>query len=420
MFDDGNWTVYNTSNSGLPSNSVFSIAIDENSNKWIGTYLGGMAKYDGSNWTVYDTSNSDLPDNHVSCIAIDDNDKKWIGTSGGMVTFDDNNWTIYDESNSGFLDNGVSCIAIDTNGIIWAGQGEYWESFDGALNFVGVGLVKWDGYNLTVYDTSNSTLPDNNVHCITIDNSNNKWIGMWDGGLAKFDDNNWTIYDESNSGLLSNCVTSIAIDNSDNKWIGTWDGGLAKFDDNNWTIYDESNSGLPSEYINSIVIDDSDNKWIGTTGIARFDDNGWMVYNTFNSGLSGNWVLCIAIDNNYNKWIGTKWGGGMAVYNGGGIVSIDEKKTTREPIHKDYRLSQNYPNPFNPSTTIEFSLPKSEFVELKIFNILGKEVSTLVSKKLNQGGHIYQFDGKDLASGIYYYQLVAGEYREVMKMIILK
>lgn len=83
-------------------------------------------------------------------------------------------------------------------------------------------------------------------------------------------------------------------------------------------------------------------------------------------------------------------------------------------------LMQNYPNPFNPSTTLEFTLPKSEYVDLKIYNVLGKEVSTLVSNKLNQGNHLYNFDGSNLASGIYYYQLVAGEYREVKKMILIR
>ena len=85
-----------------------------------------------------------------------------------------------------------------------------------------------------------------------------------------------------------------------------------------------------------------------------------------------------------------------------------------------FRLNQNYPNPFNPSTTIEFQIPKSQFVRLKVFNILGKEVSTLISKKLNQGNYTFQFDGKNLASGVYYYQLVAGDYREVRKMILLR
>jgi hypothetical protein len=87
---------------------------------------------------------------------------------------------------------------------------------------------------------------------------------------------------------------------------------------------------------------------------------------------------------------------------------------------KMFSLNQNYPNPFNPSTTIEFILPKSEFVKLKVYNILGKELFTLVSKKLNQGNHTYTFNGSNLASGVYYYQLVAGDYREVKKMIILR
>jgi len=92
------------------------------------------------------------------------------------------------------------------------------------------------------------------------------------------------------------------------------------------------------------------------------------------------------------------------------------------PIHRPTELSlnQNYPNPFNPSTIIEFTLPKSEFVELKVFNILGKEVSTLVSQKLNQGNHTYTFDGKNLASGVYYYRIEAGNFIETRKMIYLK
>jgi hypothetical protein len=85
-----------------------------------------------------------------------------------------------------------------------------------------------------------------------------------------------------------------------------------------------------------------------------------------------------------------------------------------------YELIQNYPNPFNPSTTIEFTLPKSEFVELKIYNILGKEVSTLVSNKLNQVNHTFQFDGMNLASGIYFYLIETGEFQDVKKMILIK
>ena len=107
---------------------------------------------------------------------------------------------------------------------------------------------------------------------------------------------------------------------------------------------------------------------------------------------------------------------GIALYYDPDAVSVDE--ITKIPVK--FELGQNYPNPFNPSTTIQFQIPKSQFVTLKVFNILGKEVSTLVSKKLNPGNHTYTFNSKNLASGIYYYQLVAGEYREVKKMILLR
>jgi len=76
----GNTTCYDRANSGLPHDVVNSIAIDNNGMKWIGTYGGGLAKFDGNDWTVYDTSNSGLPGDRVKTIAIDENNTKWIGT----------------------------------------------------------------------------------------------------------------------------------------------------------------------------------------------------------------------------------------------------------------------------------------------------------------------------------------------------
>lgn len=86
----------------------------------------------------------------------------------------------------------------------------------------------------------------------------------------------------------------------------------------------------------------------------------------------------------------------------------------------NYKLEQCYPNPFNPSTTIELTLPKSEFVTLKVYSILGEEITTLVAKNLQAGNHTYQFDGSDLASGVYLYRIEAVEFTQVMKMILIK
>jgi len=83
-------------------------------------------------------------------------------------------------------------------------------------------------------------------------------------------------------------------------------------------------------------------------------------------------------------------------------------------------LDQNYPNPFNPNTTIEFSLPKAELTTLTIYNTLGQHVTTLVSDKLNAGSYKYHWDAGGLASGVYYYRLVADDYVSTKKLIVIK
>jgi hypothetical protein len=89
-------------------------------------------------------------------------------------------------------------------------------------------------------------------------------------------------------------------------------------------------------------------------------------------------------------------------------------------LPQDFVLFQNYPNPFNPSTTIEFTLPHSSMVTLKIFNILGEEVSTLVSEELSTGKYEYKWDAADMVSGVYLYKITAGDFEQTKKLILLK
>jgi len=86
----------------------------------------------------------------------------------------------------------------------------------------------------------------------------------------------------------------------------------------------------------------------------------------------------------------------------------------------EFTLSQNYPNPFNPATTISFALPVQSFVSLKIFDLLGREVATLVSEKLSAGTYTRQWNAANVASGFYFYRLRAGNSIETKKMIFLK
>jgi hypothetical protein len=85
-----------------------------------------------------------------------------------------------------------------------------------------------------------------------------------------------------------------------------------------------------------------------------------------------------------------------------------------------YWLLQNYPNPFNPSTTVEFALPHSGFVTLKIFNILGEEVAPLVDEAKDPGTYRTSWDASGMASGVYLYRLQAGHFVETKKLLLLK
>ncbi|HEX3073136.1 MAG TPA: T9SS type A sorting domain-containing protein, partial [Ignavibacteriales bacterium] len=82
--------------------------------------------------------------------------------------------------------------------------------------------------------------------------------------------------------------------------------------------------------------------------------------------------------------------------------------------------NQNYPNPFNPSTIISYEIPAEKFVTLKVYDALGKEVKTLVSGTQNAGKHKISLDASGLSSGVYFYQLKAGDYSCVKKFVKLK
>jgi len=98
-----------------------------------------------------------------------------------------------------------------------------------------------------------------------------------------------------------------------------------------------------------------------------------------------------------------------------------------ETIPSQFHLSQNYPNPFNPSTTIRFSIPEESFVTLKIYDVLGNEIITLINEQKPPGIYEFEFDAEGLPSGIYFYNLQAipfgrqaGEFIETNKMVLLQ
>ena len=99
------------------------------------------------------------------------------------------------------------------------------------------------------------------------------------------------------------------------------------------------------------------------------------------------------------------------------LLPVDENETTPTM----YFLEQNYPNPFNPSTSIQYFIPELSYVTLKVYDVLGNEIVTLVEEEKPAGSYEVEFSGKSgSASGIYFYQLKAGNYVKTKKMMLLK
>ncbi len=155
-----------------------------------------------------------------------------------------------------------------------------------------------------------------------------------------------------------------------------------------------------------------------------------------NSGQGSYGFLITAIDNGssgdlikFTIW--DKLEGDKVIYDNqtmnevsGGYVSIQDlpfaKGSDDAALPNHYELYQNYPNPFNPATTIEYQIPEESFVKLKVYDIIGNEVATLVNEKKEPGDYTVSFNAKNIVSGVYIYTLKAGNFSETRKMILIK
>ncbi len=173
---------------------------------------------------------------------------------------------------------------------------------------------------------------------------------------------------------------------------------------------------------------------ISTAGISNHffinENTGWCcggsgkIIRTNNGGA--NWSSQISNSANafssihfvdaYTGWIAGS-GGIILKTVSGGLTSVNQSSSS---IINSLNLNQNYPNPFNPRTIINYELGITNFVKIKVFDALGKEVATIVNEKQNPGSYSVEFNGDGLPSGIYFYKLEAGEFAETKRMVLLK
>lgn len=281
-FDGINWKVFNSNNSGLPGgHRISSIAIDSLDNIWIGTSFAlnapgvGLLKYDNVNWTLYNVSNSGLQNNTVTCLAVDKSGSIWVGTWGGGVTkFDGIHWTTLAPGKN------IHSIAVDDQNNIWFSTSQE--------------IVKYDHREMIKYGYSQTIIPYYNgnggITSIGFDTQGNKWFGISEdfdsgaaGGVTKFNDKNWTNYTPTNSDLPYG-VHSIALDKLGNLWFVTsyWGkSAIVKYDGTNWQVYSEIYFGIPEPSFEKLLIDEEGNKWtiLRNKGVMKFNENGFTTSN---------------------------------------------------------------------------------------------------------------------------------------------
>ena len=170
----------------------------------------------------------------------------------------------------------------------------------------------------------------------------------------------------------------------------------------------------------SVHLNQSGKAWaVGRNGTIAYSTGWGYTWTTQESGVASELREVIFINDN-EGWIvggGTGFPGVILHTTTGGAVTDvnDEINTVRE-----FELHQNYPNPFNPTTKIKYQIPELSFVTLKVFDVLGNEVATLVNHEKGAGDYEIYFRAEDLGSGVYLYELKANSFVKTKKMLIIK
>jgi hypothetical protein len=244
----------------------------------------------------------------------------------------------------------------------------------------------------------------------------NLFAGTYGGGVF-LSTNNGTSWTAVRTGLTGADIYALVVSpasggaGSANLFAGT-SGGLFLSTDNG-TSWTEVNSG---SYRLSALAVSGTNLLAGTDGGGVFlSTNNGTNWTPVNTGLTNTYIYSLAVSGT-NLFAGT---GGSGVWRRPlsemtGVVQRHSDAPTQFTLH------QNYPNPFNPSTTIEYQIPKQSLVAMKIFDLLGRQVATLVNEKQGAGTYSVQWNATGFSSGVYFYRLEANERKEIKKLILMK
>ncbi len=456
--NENTWT-----NVALTDTPVVSIAINSTGQIFAGTGAGVYVSSDGGNsWT-----NVGLP-TLVQALLTDSKGNLFAGAPGGLYLSTNNaaSWSeiglwdaltlklavfpsgkivaatgegIYASSDNGNLwINNVSgyctSVVVSPSGEVFVGMllGGINASTDGGNSWFGRGLwntgisslgVTPDGYVFAAgYQGSGIFLsPDSGVtwdEAYTGSLTPISWAAGINGyvyagtdsGVLRTTDNGntWVLL---NNGLTNDLIFSLSVNQNGIAYAGTGGGGINVSSDggNSWSYL-----GLTNRRIWSIDLISSNQIFAGTDSGVYSSLDGGRTWISENGGLTDLYINSVVLSPNGYLFAAT----GSGVFKS--IQPLTSVKSKSHGVPEKFALFQNFPNPFNPSTAIRYDLPINSIVVLKIYDVLGREVETLVSQRQTAGSHFITFNASYLPSGVYFYRLESGTYHDTKKLILLK
>lgn len=458
---------------GFRVNKSRNIVINDNGDILVGSWGGGIWKStdDGDTWIQY---NSGIAHLYVKSMYIGINGNVFAGLSGGGIYMSTNN-------GENWLQAGIAATTVKKivrnpyNNDIFAAVSGVSHSTDGGQMWIpgGIGLSNYDiksiaiknGYifagtpqnnygclfrssdNGVSWTRSDNGISNSSTNAISVSPSGDLYAGTSLGGIYYSTDNgdNWI---NINYGVNLGSIMSLEINSGGDIFTASWGGGIYRklSEDTVWNslfggyftcLYVASNDYIYAEHSRST---DNGNTWtpmdMGSHRASSFTENslGHLFAGTYDFG-SGVWrstdygdsweqindglpsldVRSVAVDDMDFLYAGPNT---HSLYKTTTSTVTGTNNIKKEPV--SFYLYQNYPNPFNPETMIKYELPVRAHISLKVFDVLGKEIVTLISEEKPAGIYELNWNAAGLPSGIYFYQIRSGSFIGTRKMILLK
>ena len=363
-------------------------------NLFAGTMGNGvhLSTNNGNNWAAV---NNGLGSTNIQCL-IFSGGNLFAGGAGSGVFLSTNFGTSWTAVNNGLTNKVIESLAESGNNL-YAGTN------------IGVFLSTNNGTNWTLM---NNGLPSSAIISLAISGTN-IFAGTFQGVyLSTNNGSTWTA-----AGLPNESIFALAVSGT-NIFAGAWGNGVF-LSTNNGTNWAFANVGLTNKNVRDLIVSGA-NLFAATGGGIFLTTNNGTNWIAKNQGISPMQVFfCFALKDNYiftGAQYGSIWRRLISE-----IIGISNISTE---IPLAYSLSQNYPNPFNPTTKIKFDVAivkqASLLVTLKVYDITGSEVQTLVNERLQPGTYEATFNGSALNSGVYFYRMETNSFIETKKMLLLK